>query len=133
MIRLQPDTANQTIYVSPFQARKYLATFTNYLIEFKSQSTSESFVVVLNVVSDNARYTKATIGTNANTPLTGDIKITDTGLYTYTIWGQNSSTNLTPTDASVVGECEVGVLQVIGDEAWTIPVISIPNNVVYYE
>lgn len=133
MIRLQPETASQTIYVSPFQARKYLATFTNYLIEFKSQATSATFIVVLNVVSDNARYTQATIGTHRDTPLSGDIKITDTGLYTYRILGQNSSTNLDPTDTSVVGECEVGVLQVVGAKAWTIPTISIPNNVVYYE
>ena len=121
------------MYVTPFQARKYLTTFTNYLIEFKSQSTSKTFIVVLNVVADNARYTKATIGTNIDTPLTGDIKITESGFYTYTIWGQNSTTNLDPADDSVVGECEVGVLQVIGADAWTIPVISFPNNVVYYE
>ena len=133
MIRLLPDTASQTIYVSPFQARKYLATFTNYLIEFKSQATSETFIVVLDVVADNARYTQATIGTHNNSPLTGDIKITDTGFYTYRILGQNSGTNLDPTDASVVGECEVGILQIIGAKAWTIPDISIPNNVVYYE
>jgi len=133
MIRLQPDTASQTIYVSPFQARKYLATFTNYLIEFTSQATSEKFIVVLDVVKDNARYTKATIGTHNNSPITGDIKMTDTGFYTYRILGQNSGSNLDPTDASVVGECEVGVLQIIGEEAWTIPKISIPNNVVYYE
>ena len=133
MIRLLPDTASQTIYVSPFQARKYLATFTNYLIEFKSQATSATFIVVLNVVSDNARYTQATIGTHIDTPTSGNIKITDTGFYTYTIWGQNSTTNLDSTDTSVVGECEVGVLQVIGADAWTIPVIEIPKNVVYYE
>ena len=133
MIRLQPDTASQTIYVSPFQARKYLATFTNYLIEFTSQATSEKFIVVLDVVKDNARYTTATIGTHNNSPITGDIKMTDTGFYTYRILGQNSGSNLDPTDASVVGECEVGVLQIIGEEAWTIPKISIPNNVVYYE
>ncbi|MGI9556203.1 MAG: hypothetical protein ACR2M9_05005 [Cyanophyceae cyanobacterium] len=133
MIRLQPDTASQTIYVSPFQARKYLATFTNYLIEFTSQATSKTFIVVLDVVKDNARYTIATIGTHNNSPITGDIKITDTGFYTYRILGQNSGSNLDPTDASVVGECEVGVLQIIGAEAWDIPDISIPNNVVYYE
>lgn len=133
MIRLQPDTASQTIYVSPFQARKYLATFTNYLIEFTSQATSEKFIVVLDVVKDNARYTTATIGTHNNSPITGDIKMTDTGFYTYRILGQNSGSNLDPEDGSVVGECEVGVLQIIGAKAWDIPDISIPNNVVYYE
>jgi|TARA_R110000744_G_scaffold46833_3_gene103374 hypothetical protein len=133
MIRLLPDTASQTIYVSPFQARKYLATFTNYLIEFKSQATSETFIIVIRVNSDNERYTSAAVGTHIDQPTLGNIKITDTGLYTYTIWGQNSTTNLDPTDASVVGECEVGVLQIISAEAWKIPVISIPDNVVYYE
>jgi hypothetical protein len=133
MIRLLPDTASQAIYVSPFQARKYLATFSNYLIEFKSQATSATFIVVLNVVSDNARYTSATIGTHKDNATAGDIKITDSGYYTYRILGQNSSTNLDPQNASVVGECEVGILQIIGADAWTIPDISIPNNVVYYE
>lgn len=133
MIRLQPDTASQTIYVSPFQARKYLATFANYLIEFTSQATSKTYTVILRVDADNARYTIATIGTHRNTPITGDIKMTDTGFYTYRILGQNSGSNLDPKDASVVGECEVGVLQIIGAKAWDIPKISIPNNVVYYE
>ena len=133
MIRLLPNTASQKIYVSPFQARKYLDTFTNYLIEFKNQSTSKTFTVILRVDADNARYTKATLGTHTDLATSGNIKITDTGFYTYTIWGQNSTTNLDSTDTSVVGECEVGVLQVIGADAWTIPVIEIPNNVVYYE
>jgi len=133
MIRLQPDTASQTIYVSPFQARKYLATFTNYLIEFKNQATSEVFILVLDVVIDNSRYTTATIGTHNNSPITGDIKMTDTGFYTYRILGQNSGSNLDPNSGFVVGECEVGMLQIIGADAWKIPVISIPNNVVYYE
>ena len=133
MIRLQPDTASQKIYVSPFQARKYLATFTNYLIEFKSQATSETFVLILDVVEDNARYTSATIGTHNNSPITGDIKITESGFYTYRILGQNSGSNLDPKDASVVGECEVGMLQIIEADAWKIPEITIPNNVVYYE
>jgi hypothetical protein len=121
------------MYVTPFQARKYLTTFTNYLIQFKSQATSKTFISILRITADNARYTKATIGTNIDQATSGNIKITESGLYTYTIWGQNSTTNLDPADDSVVGECEVGVLQVIGAEAWTIPVISIPNNVVYYE
>tara|TARA_R110000751_G_scaffold9752_5_gene36022 strand:+ start:4686 stop:5087 length:402 start_codon:yes stop_codon:yes gene_type:complete len=133
MIILQPDTALQTIYVSPFQARKYLKDFTNYLIEFKSQATSESFSAILNVVDDNARYTKVTFGTHQTNPITGDYKITESGFYTYRILGQTSAFNLNPTDASVVGECEVGILQIIGAEAWTVPAISIPNNVVYYE
>ena len=57
----------------------------------------------------------------------------DTGFYNYTIYGQNSISNLDPLNGSVVGKCEVGVMQIKGADAWSVPTISIPNNVVYYE
>ena len=133
MIRLTIKTKDQTIFVSPFQARKYLATFTNYLMEFKSQATSETFILILDVVNDNARYTECNVGTLVNLPLLSSVPMKESGFYTYTIWGQNSTTNLDPLDAVVVGECEVGTMQIIGSDAWEIPVITIPDNVVYYE
>tara|TARA_R110000803_G_scaffold28398_1_gene65700 strand:+ start:56 stop:460 length:405 start_codon:yes stop_codon:yes gene_type:complete len=133
MIKLLPDSATQTIYVTPFQARKYLPTFTHYLIQFKMQMSTETHATILKTSVDNERYTAASIATNAKKPTSSSVLITDTGFYTYTIWGQNSSSNIDPEGASVVGECEVGILQIIGAEAWTIPAISIPNNVVYYE
>jgi hypothetical protein len=61
------------------------------------------------------------------------VLITESGLYTYKIWGQNSPTNLDPADASVVGICEVGPCRVSDEPAWTIPAVSIPDNVIYYE
>ena len=133
MIRLQPNTPAQTFYASPFGARKFLAVFTNYLIEFKSQATSKTFRVVGDATSDNERYSIFAIDTSVDAPTSGDIVLDESGLYTFTIWGQNSTTNLDPTDAVVVGECEKGVMQIIGEDAWTIPTINIPNNVVYYE
>lgn len=133
MIRLQPNTATQTLYVSPFQARKYLASFTQYLVEFKNMANSKTYTIILRVDSDNERYTQATIGTNIDQATSGNITITDTGFFTYTIYGQNSTTNLDPLNASVVGICEKGMMQIIGAEAWTTPTITIPDNVVYYE
>ena len=133
MIRLQPDTASQTFYVSPFEARKYLSTFTHYLIEFKSMATEEVFRVIGNILLDNERYTSFDINTSLNDVLNGDVKITESGLYIFKIYGQNSSVNLNPTDISVVGEVEKGTLQIVGEDAWDIPEISIPKNVVYYE
>ena len=133
MIRLQPNTASQTLYASPFQARKYLSTFTHYLIEFKGMSTSKTFRLILNTTSDNSRFTSATIGTNVDDAVNGSIKIEDSGFYTFIIYGQTSSSNLDPTNASVVGICQRGILQIVGEEAWTIPSIDIPDNVVYYE
>ena len=122
MIKLLPDSATQTIYVTPFQARKYLPTFTHYLIQFKMQMSTKTHVTILKTSVDNAKI-----------PSSSSVLITDTGFYTYTIWGQNSSSNTNPEGASVVGECEVGVMQIKGAKAWTIPTILMPNNVVYYE
>lgn len=133
MIRLQPNTASQSVYISPYQAKKYLPTFTHYLMEFKSMATSKTFRLILNTSQDNSRYTLASIGTNTDDAVNGSISITESGFYTFKIYGQNSSSNLDPSDASVVGLCQRGLMQVVADEAWTIPSLSIPNNVVYYE
>lgn len=133
MIRLQPNTASQSVYISPYQAKKYLPTFTHYLIEFKGMATSKTFRLILNTSQDNSRYTLASIGTNTDDAVNGSISITESGFYTFKIYGQNSSSNLDPSDASVVGLCQRGLMQVVADEAWTIPSLSIPNNVVYYE
>ena len=121
------------MYLSPFQARKYLLTFTQYLMEIKSMATSKTYTVILKVSTDNSRYTLATIGTHQDRAISGDIKIEDTGLYTFTIYGQNSSSNLDPKNGAVVGKCQQGIVQIIGAEAWTTPDITVPNNVVYYE
>ena len=133
MIRLQPLTDLQEFYVTPYSARKFLATFTEYLFEITSQATSEKFYFIGNALKDNARYSKFLIDTSSDDATNGDIIFKESGLYTFTIYGQTSSANLDPLDASVVGECEKGVLQIIGESAWTIPDIDIPNNVVYYE
>lgn len=133
MIRLLSNTTGQSFYATPYEARKFLATFTNYLIEFKLQATSETFYFIANVVTDNERLTKVAIDTSVNDAVNGNIKLSESGLYTYKIWGQNSAINLDPEDASVVGEVERGAMQIIGEDAWTLPTISIPNNVVYYE
>ena len=61
------------------------------------------------------------------------LTITQSGLYTYTVYGQNSSSNTDPTNGSVVGICETGAARVAAEAAWTTPDISIPDNVVYYE
>lgn len=123
----------QEFYVTPYSARKFLATFTYYLFEITSQATSEKFYMVGNWLDDNERYSRFLIDTSSDSPEGGDVILKESGLYTFTIYGQTSSANLDPLNASVVGECEKGVLQIIGESAWTIPDIDIPNNVVYYE
>jgi len=121
------------MYVSPFQARKFLASFTNYLLIFTNVATEETFAAILVVAVDNERYTKARIWTDSADPVNGKVLITESGLYTYEIYGQNSTTNTDPTDATVVGLCEIGPCKVADSAAWDIPDVAIPDNVIYYE
>ena len=131
MIHLTPNAASNVVSLSPFQARKYLATFTHYLIVLTNEATEATHAAVLNTSVDNERETKFDLPTDADAA--GEVLITQSGLYTYTVYGQNSSSNTDPADAAVVGICETGAARVTAEAAWTTPVISIPDNVVYYE
>jgi hypothetical protein len=133
MIHLLPNTPNQTAFFSPFQARKFLASFTNYLIIFTNTATEETHACILFVSVDNARYTTVRIWTDEDTPVDGKVLIKESGLYTYKIYGQNSTTNVDPTNAAVVGLCESGMMRATASEAWDTPAITIPDNVIYYE
>jgi hypothetical protein len=131
MIHLLPNSASNTVNVTPFEARKFLSAFTYYLLELTNQATQEKHYAVPVLTYDNERYTQFDLPTNSDT--LNAVLITESGLYTYKIWGQNSASNLDPADASVVGICEVGPCRVSDEPAWTIPAVSIPNNVIYYE
>ena len=131
MIHLLPNSATNTVNVTPFEARKFLSAFTYYLLELTNQATQEKHYAVPVLTYDNERYTQFDLPTNSDT--LNAVLITESGLYTYKIWGQNSATNLDPADASVVGICEVGSCRVSDEPAWTIPAVSIPDNVIYYE
>ncbi len=131
MIHLLPNSASNTVNVTPFEARKFLSAFTYYLLELTNQATQEKHYAVPVLTYDNERYTQFDLPTNSDT--LNAVLITESGLYTYKIWGQNSASNLDPADASVVGICEVGPCRVSDEPAWTIPAVSIPDNVIYYE
>ena len=91
MIYLEYNEADQTAYFTLDEGRSFYATaFTHYLL-----------VQVLDVVNENARATEVTLTT---------IGLTNTGTYQYYAYGQNSSSNINPNDASVVGLVERGTL-----------------------
>lgn len=135
MIHLAPEATGpeNPVYVTPFEARKFLPSFTKYLMILRNVSTEREFPLIPRIDIDNDRYTKFRIATNFSDPVNGTVRIQQSGLYTYSIYGQNSTTNLDPTDASVVGLCETGVCRVSDEAAWTIPNVDIPDNVIYYE
>tara|TARA_R110000822_G_C14967231_1_gene456869 strand:- start:31 stop:435 length:405 start_codon:yes stop_codon:yes gene_type:complete len=134
MIQLLPNTAAQVIYMTLKEKVKDLPTFTNYLIEFKSQQSQATFRIIANVNTENVRYTKIDIGTDTDDAINGSIQIVNTGFFGYTVYGQNSETNLDPEDAAVVGTAEIGLAQVLTQEAfYNLQGGTVPANVIYYE
>jgi hypothetical protein len=134
MVTLLPDTAGQSIYLTLKEKNKYMDAYTDFLVVFKNMMSNESYYFIGNPATDNERYTKLNIGTNVDDALNGDIKIVATGQFWYTVYGQNSATNLDPNDASVVGVLEIGILHVLTEEDYfDNPNITIPNNIIYYE
>ena len=98
-----------------------------------NQATAEVVACVLNVSVDNERYTKVGISTAEADPEGGGVLLPNSGLYTYKVYGQNSEDNTDPEDSSVVGVCEIGTVKLSDSPAWTIPNVTIPDNVIYYE
>ena len=93
-----------------------------------------AYYLIANVNTENARYTKIDIGTDTDDAVNGSIQITSTGQFYYTVYGQNSDTNLDPEDAAVVGIVEVGLLELVTQETYyNAQGGTIPNNVIYYE
>ena len=115
MINFTPNSQT-TVVVQPFQARKYLPSFTHYLLELESVATGAKYTLIFTPSIDNERYTKFVLYTNSNIPVSGSVLITESGRYYYRIYGQNSSTNLNVNDSSVVGLCEVGYATATGED-----------------
>jgi len=134
MITLRPNQGGQKILCTPFEARKFLASFTEYLVVLRNDSSEETYAFIANVTYDNERYSQFRISTALDNPTAGNILLTESGLYTYTIYGQNSDSNLDPDDASVVGTCELGPCRILFDgQAYDFDNPTIPDNVIYYE
>lgn len=133
MITINPNTVAQTIYVSPYQARKFLPTITHYLLVLEEVQSGKKYYVIPAIDTDNDRYSELTFNTNADSGASGSILLKQSGQYIFSIYGQTNNTNLDPTNVAVQGLMEVGACLVVGEDIATIPSITIPNNVIYYE
>jgi hypothetical protein len=133
MIRLIPDTADQFMYLSLKEANKYLPTFTNYLIEFRSLQSNNTYYLIAELGVATDRYSRVDLGLNTDDAVNGSIQITASGQYKYTIYGQNSTTNLNPTDISVIGIVEIGKMVLVTQENYFDSYNpTIPPNTIYY-
>jgi hypothetical protein len=119
MVYLNFDEADQTAYFTLDEGRQYYSTaFTHYLcvLCFGDGTTAQATIdlaQVLNVVNENQRVTEVTMTTEGlNVP----------GSYSYYIYGQNSSSNIDPTNAAVVGLVEQGTLIVRDPQEYFEPI-----------
>jgi hypothetical protein len=127
MIYLNTNQINQALYLTLDEARQYFTTpFTHYLFILRHEENSASGVSlaqVLDVQSESQRITYALIDTTG---------LTLPGRYRYTVYGQNSAVNTNPTDASVVGICEIGLATLSDGAQYYDPAqITITNDIVY--
>jgi len=134
MIYLLKNTAAQLLYLSLKEGELLLAnTYTDYLLELTNEQTLEKLYAIPIQIAQNDRYTTIQIGTNANTPTAASLLINYPARFSYIVYGQNSSTNLDPTDAVVEGVIQIGYLIVedITTPRFTEPNLTIDSDIAY--
>ena len=129
---LQTNTASQNLLLSLEEGALLLSSFTDYLLIIQNEITLQIFAVIPTLISTNERITTLSISTNADDAVNGSILIVEGGRYNYIIYGQNSNSNLDPTDADVVGELKRGFIQFTTlTEYFDQPSLTIPNDIEY--
>ena len=129
---LQTNTASQTLLLSLEEGVLLLPPFTDYLLILQNEITLQLFAVIPILVDSNERITTLSVSTDTDDAENGSILITQSGRYNYIIYGQNSSTNLDPEDAVVVGELKRGFIEFTAlTEYFNQPNLTIPNDIEY--
>ena len=130
---LQTNTASQTLLLNLKSGSLLFATtYTDYLVVIQNETTLENFYVIPSTISENDRITSLAISTNNDDPVNGSILVVDGGRYNFVVYGQNSDTNLDPTNGVVVGEIKRGFIQMETlVNYFDQPNIVIPNDIQY--
>ena len=129
---LQTNTASQTLLLSLEEGVLLLPPFTDYLLILQNEITLQLFAVIPILIDSNERITTLSVSTDTDDAENGSILITQSGRYNYIIYGQNSSTNLDPEDAVVVGELKRGFIEFTAlTEYFDQPNLTIPNDIEY--
>lgn len=132
MIYLQANTPAQSLFLTLKEGALIFGDCTNYLMKIVNQSTLQELFVLPTIYSENDRVTHLQIGTNNNDPLYGSIEVLTTGRWAYTIYGQNSYTNLDPSNANVRGVYEIGYLYILKEgEFYQEQDLPIPTDIEY--
>lgn len=121
------NTLNQTLRLTLDEGRQYFSTaYTHYLLVLtheENSTTGTDLAQVPQIVAENQRITTLNMTT---------VGLTLVGRYRYEVYGQNSPSNLNPSDDSVVGLVEIGWLDLVDTtEYYEIPNITIQDDVIY--
>lgn len=124
---LNTNQAGQTLRLSLDESRQYFAVaFTHYLIILtheENSTTGTDLAQVATITNENQRITTLTITT---------VPLDISGRYRYEVYGQNSSSNLNPTNAAVVGLCRIGWLDMTDNATFfDVPSIIINDDIIY--
>lgn len=124
---INTNTSNQTLRLTLDEGRQYFSTaFTHYLLVLtheENSTTGTDLAQVPQIVAENQRITTLNVTT---------VGLTLVGRYRYEAYGQNSPTNLNPSDDSVVGLVEIGWLDLVdATEYYDVPNITIQDDVIY--
>jgi hypothetical protein len=132
MTYLQANTPTQSVFLTLKEGALVFGECSNYLLKIVNQSTLEELFVIPLVIGDTDRITHLQLSTNLDDPINASIEVLTTGRWHYTVYGQNSSTNLDPADGSVLGVYEIGYLYILKQESfYTDPALPIPTDVEY--
>lgn len=133
MLYVVTNTPNQSAYLTLKEGALVLGTsYTNYLMVLVSDLGNKEYKLVPAVMAESDRITHLVIGTDTEDPENGSVVLTTAGRYTYYVYGQNSATNLDPTDASVVGLIEQGLAEITNsNNLYTSPSAGISSDIVY--
>jgi hypothetical protein len=127
MIYLLTNVASQDVFLSLDEARQYYSTpFTHYLMIITHEENSvvgDMKAQVPNVLNENVRITQLQVST---------VGLTLPGRYRYEVYGQNSSTNIDPENAAVVGMLERGyVVLTNNNQYFDVANTTINNDIIY--
>jgi len=134
MLYLLTNTSAQLLFLQIQEGELLLSNFyTDYLLELTNEQTLEKLYCIPQIAVTNERYTSILISTDANDPLNSSFLIDYPGRYSFKVYGQNSSTNLDPTNAVVVGLIEKGYLMVqdFSTPYFTDPNLSVNSDITY--
>lgn len=131
MLFVETNTAAQTAYLSLKEGELILATtYTNYLVKLVHENTGKEYFFIPTVISENERATLLEFDTNVNDPLNSGILLTDPGRYAYTIYAQNSASNLDPSLS--LGKIDEGFLEATtGVTYYETPTFNTPSDYIY--